>query len=114
MSFNVASLFSIAILVLYLLCLLLVQLIATELGLPKAFTPGRLTLLVAVVISLLVLSGCGTAPLPARTSPPVPAGLLTPPRAPVLLHPASPLKTPGETTPSTPRPALKTGSTTSA
>ena len=29
-------------------------------------------------ICLLALSGCGTAPLPAKTSPPMPVALLTP------------------------------------
>ena len=63
---------------------------------------------------LLALSGCGTVPWQAQTSPLVPAGLLTPPRPPVLLKPASPSTMPGTTTPATPRPALTTGWLTSA
>jgi len=48
--------------------------------------------------SLLALSACGTAPLPAATCPPVPAHLLTPPTPPVLLEPASRSPPPGATT----------------
>ena len=57
-----------------------------------------LRLLMLAGICLLVLSGCGTAPSPAWTSPPVPAELLTPPSKPVLLRAPSPSTTPGETT----------------
>lgn len=75
----------------------------------RAMRLPALRLLLAAAICLLVLSGCGTAPSPAWTSPPVPAELLTPPRPPVPLQPASPSKTPGATTPSTPASAPRTG-----
>lgn len=57
---------------------------------------------------LLMLSGCGTAPAPAALCLPVPAELMEPPQAPVLLQRATPLKTPGTTTPKTPRDAAST------
>lgn len=116
MTFNVEYALFLVHTVLILLVLVLLLKTATELGLPQTFRARwpLLLMVVLVMVSALVLSGCGTAPLPARTSPPVPAGLLTPPRPPVLLTPASPSPTPGATTPSTPRPVPKTGSTTSA
>lgn len=58
---------------------------------------------------LLMLSACGTAPLPAAQCPPVPAELMEPPQAPVPLQQTSPLKTPGTTTPKTPPGAASTG-----
>lgn len=64
--------------------------------------------------SLLVLSGCGTAPLQVPQCPPVPAELLTPPQAPVMLQPTSPSPTPGPTRPKTPRDAASTERTTSS
>lgn len=63
---------------------------------------------------LLLLSACGTAPLPAPSCPPVPVDLLAPPQAPVLLQPASPLKTPSPTTSKTRPDAALTVRATSA
>lgn len=60
------------------------------------------------LFSLLVLSACGTAPLPAPLCPPVPAALLTPPRPPVLLTPAPASETPGTTRPPTQQRAAAT------
>ena len=51
--------------------------------------------------SLLMLSGCGTAPLRVETCPPVPADLLIRPAPPVLLQPRSSWQTSGTTTPPT-------------
>lgn len=62
---------------------------------------------------LLLLSGCGTARLPAPTCPPVPADLLTPPTPPVLLQPSTPSTTPGATTSKTRSAARWTGSISS-
>jgi hypothetical protein len=69
--------------------------------------------LMLVLCSVLMLSGCGTAPLQAATCPPVPAELLASPQAPVLLQPATRLKTPGPTSPPTPPVAAPTGASTS-
>ena len=77
--------------------------------------PRNLPPRMLIVISLLLLSGCGTAPLPVHIQRPVPAALLVPPRRPTLLVPktqASPYATPGTTTPSTPKAAPKTASDT--
>ena len=115
MTFNVAYAFFLVHTVLILLVLVLLLKTATELGLPQTMR-DRWPLLLMMVLAMVlvgVLSGCGTAPSPVRTNPPVPAGLLTPPRPPVLLIPVSPSTTPGATTPSTPSSAPKTGSTTS-
>ena len=76
----------------------------------------RLRLLLGLMLllaSILVLSGCGTVPLPALMRLQVPAELLTPPRPPVLLTPGLGLRPPGPTTPPMPRPAPLTGSGTS-
>ena len=62
----------------------------------RSFRNGYLTTLACGF--LLMLSGCGTAPLPAATYPPVPAELMEPPQAPVLLQRPSPSRTPGPTT----------------
>lgn len=71
-------------------------------------------LVVFLVLTLaLLLSGCGTAPLPAPTRLQVPAELLIPPQRPVLLHLASPLKRLGSTTSKTLNHAPLTGSGTS-
>lgn len=61
-------------------------------------------------VSLLLLSACGTAPLPAASCPPVPAELMTLPQEPVLLQPASPSTTRSTTTSSMPPDAVKTES----
>lgn len=63
---------------------------------------------------LLMLSGCGTAPLPAALCPPVPAELMEPPQEPVPLQRPSNSVTPGTTTPRTPPDAASTGRGTSA
>lgn len=99
-------------LLLFLLLVLFVLALSLVPGLPP-LEPVQVLILV-LLCSLLVLSGCGTAPLQVQTSPPVPAGLLTHPRPPVLLKPALPSTTPGKTTPPTPGSAPKTGSTINA
>lgn len=76
---------------------------------------GRvLSLMMLALLSalVLVLSGCGTAPLPAPTRLQVSAELLTPPTPPVLLMPGSALPPPGPTTPKTPKAVRPTGSGT--
>ena len=75
---------------------------------------SAMMLLVLVLLLLLALSGCGTVPWQAQTSPSIPAGLLTPPRPPVLLKPASPSTMPGTTTAPTLKSAPVTGLPTSA
>lgn len=114
MTFQLASLSSLVHFALHLLCFLLMLRMASELGLPLTALKTRAFLVMGCLFSLMLLSGCGTAPLQVQTSPPVPAGLLTPPRPPVLLQVPSRSTTPGATTPSTPSSAPKTGSTTSA
>lgn len=116
MNFNAAYLFSLVyVAVLVLLFLMVLAGPALEKGFLTAVKQRWALLLSIVVLAFLpALSGCGTAPSPARISPPVPAGLLTPPRPPVLLTPASPSTTPGATMPSMRSGAPKTGSTTSA
>lgn len=84
----------------------------------QAAAPGSRQFLGTYLVALgcgclLLLSACGTAPLPAAPCPPVPAELLTPPQPPVMLQPPSPLKTPGPTTSETLRDAALTESTTS-
>ncbi len=68
---------------------------------------------VLILVSVLALSACGTAPLPATTCPPVPAALMTPPAPPVPLGPTSALPPPGATTPPTLPAARKTARVTS-
>lgn len=46
----------------------------------------RLSYLIVLAFSLLLLSACGTAPLQAVPCPPVPADLMTLPQEPVLLQ----------------------------
>lgn len=65
--------------------------------------------LMLALCSVLMLSGCGTAPPQAATCPPVPAALLESPQEPVLLQRDSASKTPGPTTPATPPVAAPTG-----
>lgn len=77
--------------------------------------PRHLIRWALISISLLLLSACGTAPLPAQTRRPVPAALLIPPRPPKLLAPRvpdSPSATLGPTTWPTPRAAPKTAADT--
>ena len=65
------------------------------------------------LLSVLLLSACGTAPSPAPTPPRVPAALLVPPKAPTLLAPKAPASrsmTPGPTTVPTQKPVPTTGS----
>lgn len=64
--------------------------------------------------SLWLLSGCGTAPSPVWTCPPVPAALMEAPQTPVPLIPGSTSATPGSTTPSTPPAAPPTGRASAA
>lgn len=102
--------------VLPLLLLMLVPLVALlplMLAPPAAWLKGYLAAAMAGA-SVLTLSGCGTAPLQAAQCPPVPAALMEPPQEPVLLQPTPGLKTPGPTTPKTPRGAASTGRTIDA
>jgi hypothetical protein len=82
----------------------------------QSLTERRLSavaLLLTLLALVLVLSGCGTAPLPAPIRLWVPAELLTPPAPPVLLTPGSGLRPPGPTIPPTLRLAPATGLGTS-
>lgn len=81
----------------------------------KVMAGRLLSLMMLALLSalVLVLSGCGTAPLLAPTRLQVPAELLTPPAPPVLLTPGSALPPPGPITRPTPKPARPTGSGTS-
>lgn len=78
----------------------------------RAFRRAYLRTVGVGLPSLLVLSGCGTAPSRAETPLQVPAELLTPPQEPVMLTPASPSKKPGPTTSRTRLDAASTASTT--
>ena len=79
----------------------------------KVAKVGAVMMLALLSVLVLVLSGCGTAPLLAPIRLQVPAELLTPPAPPVLLTPGSALPPPGPTTPPTPKAARPTGSGTS-
>ena len=81
----------------------------------KVMAGRLLSLMMLALLSalVLVLSGCGTAPLLAPIRLQVPAELLTPPAPPVLLMPESALQPPLPTTRPTPKPARPTGSGTS-
>lgn len=108
----------------FLLCFPLMLLLAIATGFPvlrdlpqierkrmlQLLAKNSVVLSLAVIASASLLSGCGTAPSPVLTYPPVPADLLTPPAKPVLLTPASPSTTPGTTRPSMPSPARPTAS----
>jgi len=98
-----------AVLVISVLTLLLVSSLIKQRRYPAA---AALVAIVALTL-VLVLSGCGTAPLPGPTRLQVPAELLIPPGKPVPLHLASPLRPPGPTTLKTPRAVPLTGSGTS-
>ena len=112
-----------ALLVLIPVAALLAALLALLVELKRQWQPvprwlrRRLCLTWAVLVmcgSLLLLSGCGTAPLAVPIRPPVPAELLTPPARPVLLIPDWGLMPPGPTTPPTPKAVPLTGKGTSS
>lgn len=76
--------FALALLLLFLALWPVAQCLGLIKRRPRTSGLGPLLLVVAL-ISLLLLSGCGTVPSPAPTRQPVPAALLVPPRKPTLL-----------------------------
>ena len=94
-----------AVVLLHLACLLARYLDWSDSEIQPLF---RTLVVLAVILLVLVLSGCGTRPLQAPISPQVPAALLIPPLPPVLLQAPSPSATPGTTTAPMPKYAVPT------
>ena len=102
---NFLPAFQLVLLVLLLVPLLPLMLLQSAWGTAPPTAWVRAYLVAAAGASVLMLSGCGTAPSQAARCPPVPAELMEPPQEPALLQVKPSLKTPGPTTPKTPRDA---------